>query len=292
MNAPPRSRCAPAPLTPSATARSWSHDSTEHGPAITPIRPPPIATPSTRTTVSVERTSRLASLNGWRIGTMLSTHSRASRAWRRVLKRSSPIAPMMVRCSPRLTWARSPSASMRRQTSSISASPTPGFRTMIIAIPSRRYEPGARPKKQKGPRAASPSARGPWFVRFALRHGAAGQTVAKVVAEEARPTRGPRPHGGPHGKGSSALPVKSRFSCAESGFRRRAASAPSSAMEAVPRRRSRARDASHEDEPIREGVAPATATYPPRRNSIVLRVMTAQSSRGSTALGGSAGAAR
>ena len=126
---------------------------------------------------------------------MLSTHSSASRAWSRVLKRSSPIAPITVRCSPRLTCARSPSASMRRQTSSISASPIPGFSTMIISIPSRRSEPGARPKKQKGPRAAGPSARGPWFVRFALRHGAAGQTVAKVVAEEARPARVPRPHG-------------------------------------------------------------------------------------------------
>ena len=33
---------------------------------------------------------------------MLSTHSIASSAWSRVLKRSSPIAPITVRCSPRL----------------------------------------------------------------------------------------------------------------------------------------------------------------------------------------------
>ena len=32
MNAPPRRRCAPAALTSPATARSCSHDSTEHGP--------------------------------------------------------------------------------------------------------------------------------------------------------------------------------------------------------------------------------------------------------------------
>ena len=92
---------------------------------------------------------------------MLSTHSSASSAWSRVLNRSSPIAPITVRCSPRLTCARSPSASMRRQTSSISASPIPGFSTMIISIPSRRAGPGACPKKQKGPRVAGPSARGP-----------------------------------------------------------------------------------------------------------------------------------
>ena len=77
-------------------------DSTEQGPAMTATRPPPIAAPSIWTTVSVGRTSRLASLKGWRIGTMLSTHSSASSAWSRVLKRSSPIAPITVRCSPRL----------------------------------------------------------------------------------------------------------------------------------------------------------------------------------------------
>src|SRR4030095_11408013 len=58
------------------------------------------------------------------------------------------------------------------------------------------------PKKAKGTRAASPSPRAPWCLGFAIRQGAAGQTVAKVVAEEPRPTRSPRPHGGPHGKGS------------------------------------------------------------------------------------------
>ncbi len=122
MNAPPRNTVAPTPFTLWATSKSCSRDSTEHGPAITTTRGPPTTTSSTTTRVGSARISRLASLNGCRIGATLSTHSSDSSARRRSLARSSPIAPTTVRSSPRIVWARYPIASMRRQTSAISSS--------------------------------------------------------------------------------------------------------------------------------------------------------------------------
>ena len=63
---------------------------------------PPTTTPSIATWLLAERTSRLASLNGCRIGVTLSTDSSDSSARRRSLPRSSPIAPMTLRSSPRI----------------------------------------------------------------------------------------------------------------------------------------------------------------------------------------------
>src|SRR2546422_6656424 len=79
LKAPPRKTRAPAALTFAATSSTCPRDSTEHGPAITTISLPPIRTPSTGITVASRRTSRLASLKGWRIGCTASTHSSDSR---------------------------------------------------------------------------------------------------------------------------------------------------------------------------------------------------------------------
>ena len=63
LKAPPRRTCAPACLTAAAVSRSCSSDSIAHGPAITTGRPAPTLIPYPRsTTVSLSRTSRLASL--------------------------------------------------------------------------------------------------------------------------------------------------------------------------------------------------------------------------------------
>ena len=106
LNAPPLKIRAPAALTFAATSSTCPRDCTDHGPAITTISLPPIRTPSTGITVASRRTSRLASLKGWRIGCTASTHSSDSRLLSRSLPRSSPTAPMTVRSSPRMVCAR------------------------------------------------------------------------------------------------------------------------------------------------------------------------------------------
>ena len=106
LNAPPRSTAAPAAFTRVATSSTCSRDSTEHGPAMTTIFRPPMPTLPTCTTLLALRTSRLASLNGCRIGVTDSTVSSDSSERSRSLPRSSPMAPMTVRSSPRIVWGR------------------------------------------------------------------------------------------------------------------------------------------------------------------------------------------
>ena len=77
--------------------------STLHGPAMTGRRFPPNSASPTFTILGVALNSRLASLKGWRMGTTLSTPGMTSRDWRRAFPRSSPTAPMTVRCVPQMT---------------------------------------------------------------------------------------------------------------------------------------------------------------------------------------------
>ena len=70
-----------------------------HGPAIMARAPPPIFTLPTVTTVSFLVNSRLASLNGFMIGSTCSTPAIACSGSACSLF-SSPMTPMMVRCSP------------------------------------------------------------------------------------------------------------------------------------------------------------------------------------------------
>ena len=100
LKAPPRSTRAPAAFTRTATSMTWKRDSTEQGPAMTTMSRPPTATSPTITCVDCRLTSRLASLNGCRIGVTDSTHSSDSSARSRSLPRSSPMAPMTLRSSP------------------------------------------------------------------------------------------------------------------------------------------------------------------------------------------------
>ncbi len=62
LNAPPRRAVAPAAFTARAVATICSSLSTEQGPAMTPIVPPPTVRLPARTTVGSVFTSRLASL--------------------------------------------------------------------------------------------------------------------------------------------------------------------------------------------------------------------------------------
>ena len=73
---------------------------------MTTIFRPPMPTLPTCTTLLALRTSRLASLNGCRIGVTDSTVSSDSSERSRSLPRSSPMAPMTVRSSPRIVWGR------------------------------------------------------------------------------------------------------------------------------------------------------------------------------------------
>ena len=70
-----------------------------HGPAIIASAPPPIFTLPTVTTVSFFSNSRLANLNGFKIGSTCSTPWIACNGSARSFV-SSPMTPMIVRCSP------------------------------------------------------------------------------------------------------------------------------------------------------------------------------------------------
>ena len=86
--------------------------------------PPPIDVPATSMTVSAGWKSRDASLKGLLMGVTESTPDNAARrpmTWS-LRRPTSPTTPMTTRCSPRLSCAVSPSASMWRRTSAISAS--------------------------------------------------------------------------------------------------------------------------------------------------------------------------
>ena len=98
---------APAAATASATANSWSRDSTAHGPATAAKWPPPTLAEATSTTVSSGWKSRLTNLNGLRTGTALSTPGSASQGNSPINSRS-PTAPMTVRCFPSETCASAP----------------------------------------------------------------------------------------------------------------------------------------------------------------------------------------
>ena len=133
LKAPPRSIPAPAARTACAVSRSISRPSTEQGPATTASRRPPMAAPApspTRTTVGSAANSRAASLKGFMMGVTLSTPG-SERSAASCKRDSSPMQPTTVRSSPRETWVRIPSCSMRSRMWSSSASVTPGRVTMI-----------------------------------------------------------------------------------------------------------------------------------------------------------------
>ena len=108
---------------------SISRFSTEHGPAITVISLPPNAAcasrPPTRTIVRSTANSRDASLYGLSTGVTDSTPG-SDRSGSSCSSDSSPMQPMIVRCSPRERWVRIPTDSMRSRMWSISASVTLG----------------------------------------------------------------------------------------------------------------------------------------------------------------------
>src|SRR5262249_30757369 len=92
------------------------------------------------------RISRLASLNGFRTGRTCSTPGIAASGSACSLF-SSPMTPMIVRCSPRLTCDLNPSSWMRSRMWSICCGVEPGCTTMIMV---RVLDVGAR-----NPRSAS-----------------------------------------------------------------------------------------------------------------------------------------
>ena len=101
LKAPPRRIEAPADRTATAVSLSMARFSTEQGPAMMVSSLPPMtASAPTRTTVRFTANSREASLYGLSTGITDSTPGieRSGSSMRRV---SSPMQPMMVRCSPR-----------------------------------------------------------------------------------------------------------------------------------------------------------------------------------------------
>src|SRR5579885_2088850 len=111
--------------------------STEHGPAITTTRLPPIATFPTHTTESRPPwNSRLTSLYGCRMRTTLSTPAMASRLSRRSsFVWLSPTTPITMRSTPSETCARSPASSIFRTTASRSSRVCSGLITTIMLLP-------------------------------------------------------------------------------------------------------------------------------------------------------------
>src|SRR5262249_11527944 len=103
-----------------------------HGPAIMASEPPPTRTRPTETTESSWWNSRLASLNGLRMGSTCSTPGMADSgsAWSLF---SAPVTPMIVRSSPWLSGALKPSSRMRSRMWSICSRVEWGRRTMIMA---------------------------------------------------------------------------------------------------------------------------------------------------------------
>lgn len=133
MNAPPRSSAAPASLVACATSRSCRSLSIEHGPATTARQSPPTRYGPISSTVSWALKSRLASLYGFMMGITFSTPAIPAND-SGLSSDSSPIAPMIVRNSPRDTWARRPRPLIRPTTSSTWPSDAFDSMTMITSL--------------------------------------------------------------------------------------------------------------------------------------------------------------
>ena len=136
MKAPPRSTVAPAAFTCLAIPMSISRPSTAQGPAMTCRRLPPSMTPPVPITLGSGLNSRETILYGFWIGMTWSTPGRISSGTSRSAA-SSPMAPMMVRSTPRERCGVQPAAWIFSMTWSISAWVAPGLRTMIMAAPFR-----------------------------------------------------------------------------------------------------------------------------------------------------------
>ena len=123
LNAPPRSIDAPRSRIARAVLISCSSLSIAHGPAITDTMPSPTRTPFTLTIVSSPLNSRLHSLYGLLIGTVLSTPGITSMSSASSgCSRSSPTTPITVRSTPTIGWPSRPASLIRRMTSSNSVS--------------------------------------------------------------------------------------------------------------------------------------------------------------------------
>jgi hypothetical protein len=131
LKAPPRRNDAPDEATSLPIPSIISLPSTEHGPAKNATVPPPIFCPRTVMTVSSFWKSRLTILYGLRMRRTFSTHSIPSNASGCIL-RSSPMAPMIVRSTPREMCAMSPYALIFSSTWLTSWSVAPPFNTMIM----------------------------------------------------------------------------------------------------------------------------------------------------------------
>src|SRR5581483_5492521 len=98
---------------------------------------PPTVTPSISTSVGVGLKSRLASLNGWRIGTTRSTPSSVSKC-SGSMGRSSPITPISVTSVPCDRCALKPISATARTTASIDSCGAPWRITTIMSADSSR----------------------------------------------------------------------------------------------------------------------------------------------------------
>ena len=94
---------APAAFTALAVLMSCSRDSTEQGPAMTTTSSPPMQTSPTQTRVRSLRAMRLTNLNGWAMGTTVSTPGAAARASSELREPPEPTAATMARSVPRVT---------------------------------------------------------------------------------------------------------------------------------------------------------------------------------------------
>ena len=138
LNAPPRRNVAPEEATRSPSITIMSRPSTEQGPAIRARAFPPTVFPYTVMTVSSFLNSRLTSLNGTRIRSTFSTTGIPSNASGSRF-RSSPIAPMIVRSTPREMCAVSPFPLIVSSICRTSSSVAPARKTMIICVFLSRY---------------------------------------------------------------------------------------------------------------------------------------------------------
>ena len=133
LNAPPRRKVAPAAFTSSATPMIWLSVSTEHGPAISPKAPPPMAAGPAWMTVSSGWNLRLTALKGSDTRVTASTMSReAIMSISTVLV--SPIRPRTVWNLPSETWTPRPWALSQWMRCSVRSGEAPGFKIAIMWI--------------------------------------------------------------------------------------------------------------------------------------------------------------
>jgi hypothetical protein len=151
LNAPPRSSDAPAARAIRAAARVCSGVSTAHGPAITVSVSGPIGTPATRMTERSRRCSLLTSLYGTEMRTTSATPARPARFSVAANRSMSPLSPMIVRDSPRLTNASPPASRTTLTTWSTSDAEASAAITTTIcpAFQPNDCTAGRRPAKRR-----------------------------------------------------------------------------------------------------------------------------------------------